>query len=77
MATLEIRDLHTDRVIVRIDSIPYLGNVAFAPDGKELVTGGWDGILRVWDVASGKESRRFDHSSNETSQLSCLEIRET
>jgi len=28
--------------------------VAFAPDGKSLVTGSWDTTLRLWDTASGK-----------------------
>jgi WD40 repeat protein len=36
--------------------------VAFGPDGKTLWTSGTDGTLQVWDVASGKELRRFsDH----------------
>ena len=29
--------------------------VAFAPDGKRLVTGVTDGTVRVWDAASGQE----------------------
>ncbi len=33
--------------------------VAFSPDGKYLVTSSWDGIVRLWDVASGKEVRQF------------------
>ena len=31
--------------------------VAFAPDGKSLVTGSWDTTLRLWDAASGKRLR--------------------
>jgi hypothetical protein len=33
--------------------------MAFAPDGRSLVSGSYDGICRVWEVVSGKERRRF------------------
>jgi RNA polymerase sigma factor (sigma-70 family) len=33
--------------------------VAFLPDGKGLLTASTDGTLRLWDVDSGKEVRRF------------------
>ncbi len=29
--------------------------VAFAPDGKRFATGGWGGVARIWDTASGTE----------------------
>jgi RNA polymerase sigma factor (sigma-70 family) len=32
--------------------------VKFAPDGQSILTGGLDGILRVWDPATGRELRR-------------------
>jgi RNA polymerase sigma factor (sigma-70 family) len=39
---------------------------AFAPDGKTLVTGSWEGLatwnggtVRLWEVATGKEARRL------------------
>jgi hypothetical protein len=28
--------------------------VAFAPDGNTLLTGGWDGFLRLWETSSGQ-----------------------
>lgn len=33
-------------------SIP---TVAFSPDGKVIVSGGWDHSLKLWDVATGRE----------------------
>ena len=29
--------------------------VAVAPDGSWLASGGWDGTVRIWDVATGRE----------------------
>jgi hypothetical protein len=34
-------------------------DVVFAPDGKTLATGAWDGTARVWDMATGKQLRFF------------------
>jgi RNA polymerase sigma factor (sigma-70 family) len=33
--------------------------LAFLPDGKRILSAGWDGLIRVWDVTGGKEVRSF------------------
>jgi WD40 repeat protein len=36
--------------------------VAFLPNGKQVLSAGDDGLVRLWDVATGKEVRRFGSS---------------
>ena len=31
--------------------------VAVTPDGKQVISGSWDGSLRVWDIENGQMSR--------------------
>lgn len=61
-------DLHGDplpaAVKLRLGSVRLrhgrgISLVAFAAEGKELVSVGHDGTARVWDVATGKELRRM------------------
>ncbi|MHB1424847.1 MAG: sigma-70 family RNA polymerase sigma factor [Gemmataceae bacterium] len=33
--------------------------LSFTPDSKTLITGGSDGVIRLWDTATGTEVRRF------------------
>jgi RNA polymerase sigma factor (sigma-70 family) len=47
--------------------------LAFTPDGKTLISGGdgYDRSIRLWDVTTGKEQRRFLWHKREVSSLTC------
>ena len=36
-----------------------VNSVAFSPEGTRVVTGHWNGAVRLWDTASGRELHRF------------------
>ena len=41
---------------------PEFVGMALGPDGRTLVTAGNDQLMRFWDVATGKELRRWSHN---------------
>jgi WD40 repeat protein len=47
-----------ERQLFRGHTRPVRG-VAFSPDCRRLLSGSWDGTMRLWDVATGTELRRF------------------
>ena len=37
----------------------YISSLAYSPDGKRLVSGGWNEAFYLWDATTGKEVRSF------------------
>src|SRR5262249_7167547 len=53
-----------DGALARVGTLRFLHgapivSVAYAPDGKSVATGGLDGVLRVWDAATGRQRLRI------------------
>jgi len=40
-------------------------SVSFSPDGKSILSGSYDGTMRVWDRESAKEMSRYVHQNKE------------
>ena len=36
-------------------------SVALLPDGRTLMTGSYDGTMRLWDIAGGNETAKYEH----------------
>lgn len=49
-------------------------SVAFSPDGKRLVSGAMDGLLKVWDVPTGRELMSFQTTASRqrSNEIRCV-----
>jgi WD40 repeat protein len=47
-------DLSTGKLVIALKHPQWVAQIQFAPDGRELITGSDDGLLRVWDWKSGQ-----------------------
>ena len=47
------------QVVMQSGHAGEISQTAMSPDGRAILTGSWDGTVKVWDVASGKELRTF------------------
>jgi WD domain, G-beta repeat len=58
VVTVHLLDLGTGKEVRLKTAGPAnaLSRLAFSPDGKGLAAGGFDGSVRLWDVAAGKEA---------------------
>jgi WD40 repeat protein len=60
-ASLRLWDLATGKEIRQFSGhTKDIRRIAISPNGKQLLSGSFDGTMRLWDLQSGKEIRRFD-----------------
>jgi len=57
------------RAVVQLGYTGTVFALALAPDGRTALTGGEDGSLRLWDVASGRQIRVLDHHSYQATSI--------
>ena len=59
--TIGLLEVPSGKLIKKLKGhIDYLLSLDFSPDGKKIVSGGLDKIVRVWDVEKGKEIHKLN-----------------
>jgi WD40 repeat protein len=51
---------HGKGIGARSDQDKATTGVAWSANGRSILSGGWDGTVRLWDASTGKELRRFE-----------------
>src|SRR5215469_4338318 len=59
LATGSVADAQERPRVLRLDGV---FSVALSPDGKTALSGGGDETLRLWNLTSGREIRKFQGS---------------
>jgi WD40 repeat protein len=60
-ASLRLWDLTTAKEVRQFQGhTKDVRSVAISADGKQLISGSFDGTMRLWELQTGKEIRRFD-----------------
>src|SRR5205814_5526429 len=56
----QLWNLETRRPIVSYRPHGALASAALSPDGRLIVTGGWDHTAKIWDATTGHANRKLD-----------------
>ncbi len=65
--TIEIWDVTKGKRIKNITSESpnhLIRTLAYSPDGKYIASGGYEGVVRLWDSATGAQIKVFDNQPN-------------
>jgi WD40 repeat protein len=57
---MRLVDLEAMRELLTLEKEEGTTCVALSPDGRLALSGDWQGTLRLWDLDTGKERRRFE-----------------